>query len=277
MIELQHVTKVFGPRAKAAQALLDANASKDDILAQTGCTVGLSDVSLSIAKGELCMVMGLSGSGKSTLVRLLNRLIEPTSGMIAVDGEDIGALDAAGLRAFRQQKVSMVFQSFALLPHRCVRDNVAYGLELQGRTKEERRAVADDWIARVGLDGFADARPDQLSGGMRQRVGLARAFAAGTDILLMDEPFSALDPIIRREMQELLAGLQESLGKTIVFITHDLGEALALADRIGVLKDGELVQCGTPEDITDKPATDYVRRFVEAVRPVRLRGGALPA
>ncbi len=277
MIKLDNVTKIFGAETEDARALLADGASKDEIREKTGMIVGLRKVALEIAKGELFMVMGLSGSGKSTLVRLLNRLIEPTLGSVSIDGENLAGLDSAALRLFRQNRMSMVFQSFALLPHRSVAANVAYGLELKGIPKEERLASAERWIARVGLEGFETVRPDQLSGGMRQRVGLARALATETDILLMDEPFSALDPLIRREMQELLFELQQDLRKTIVFITHDLGEALALGDRIAVLKDGAVAQVGAPDDITERPATDYVRKFVDAVNAPRLHAASKTA
>ena len=224
--------------------------------------LALNDVSLEIASGELFVLMGLSGSGKSTLVRHLNRLIEPTRGEVWIDGRNILQLDAAGLRKLRRQQISMVFQGFALLPHRDVLGNVAYGLELRGESASSAAATASEWITKVGLAGCEHQYPDQLSGGMKQRVGLARALACNTDILLMDEAFSALDPLIRRDMQDQLLQLQSSLHKTIVFVTHDLDEALRLGDRIAILQQGKVLQVGPPQEILRQPADEHVRRFV---------------
>ncbi|WP_375740534.1 glycine betaine/L-proline ABC transporter ATP-binding protein [Pseudomonas boanensis] len=265
-IVLQGVSKVFGERPEAALALLDQGHSKTEVLEATGCVVGVQDLSLSIGAGERFVVMGLSGSGKSTLVRHLNRLIEPSSGSIFVDGEDILGYDRETLRHYRQHQVSMVFQSFGLLPHRSVLDNIAYGLEVRGEPRTRRLECARDWLGRVGLEGYDQARPQQLSGGMRQRVGLARALATDTDILLMDEAFSALDPLIRADMQEQLLALHQGLRKTIVFITHDLDEALLIGQRIAILCDGRLVQVGRPDEILEQPADEYVERFVRRRR-----------
>ena len=262
-IVVRNVYKIFGSREKEALAMLRNSQSKDQVLAQTGCMVGVNDLSLSIASGEIFVIMGLSGSGKSTLVRHINRLIDPTSGEILVDDEDILRYDMEALRQFRRHKISMVFQSFGLLPHKSVLDNVAYGLKVRGENKELCRERALHWIAMVGLKGYEDKYPHQLSGGMRQRVGLARALAADTDIILMDEAFSALDPLIRAEMQDQLLELQASLHKTIVFITHDLDEAVRIGNRIAILKDGRLIQVGTPKEILHSPADDYVDRFVQ--------------
>ncbi|HHU75731.1 MAG TPA: glycine betaine/L-proline ABC transporter ATP-binding protein [Firmicutes bacterium] len=238
---------------------------KDDLLQKTGHTVGVSDASFSVAQGEIFVVMGLSGSGKSTLVRCLNRLIEPTAGEVTIDGEVISSLSTEKLRAFRQKKMSMVFQRFALFPHRTILQNVAYGLEIQGMGRQAREEKALDMLATVGLKDWVSVYPDQLSGGMQQRVGLARALAVDPDILLMDEPFSALDPLIRKEMQEELTELQSNMQKTIIFITHDLDEALKLGDRIAIMKDGRIVQLGTPEEILTNPSNGYVANFVTDV------------
>jgi glycine betaine/proline transport system ATP-binding protein len=239
--------------------------------------VGVHDLSLAIGAGERFVVMGLSGSGKSTLVRHINRLVEPSSGEILVDGDDILGYGPEALREFRRHKVSMVFQGFGLLPHRTVLDNVAYGLRVRGESRERCLEGARHWIDRVGLEGYENAFPQQLSGGMRQRVGLARALAADTDIILMDEAFSALDPLIRADMQDQLLALHQGLGKTIVFITHDLDEALLIGQRIAMLRDGRLVQVGTPEDILARPADEYVERFVQR-RQARFKamGSSLP-
>jgi glycine betaine/proline transport system ATP-binding protein len=275
-IEVRNVFKIFGPRPDTVLPLAREGRSKDDLLAETGHVLGLRDVSLSIEAGRTFVVMGLSGSGKSTLIRHLNRLIDPTAGDIFVDGVDILAMDDAALTAYRRHKVSMVFQRFGLLPHRTVLDNVAYGLAVQGIDKTERAARAREWVDAVGLGGYEAHYPDQLSGGMQQRVGLARALATDPEILLMDEPFGALDPLIRRDMQDQLMALQARLNKTIVFITHDLDEALRLGDRVAILKDGDIVQVGGPEEIVLRPADDYVRAFVEDVNRGRvLRAGAL--
>lgn len=259
--------KVFGPKGAAAQvpgsehADLPAAALRE----RTGCTAAVRDVTFDVRKGEVFVVMGLSGSGKSTLVRCLTRLIEPTAGTLAIDGEDVLAMDAGRLRSLRRHRAAMVFQHFGLLPHRTVMDNVAYGLEIQGVSRAERRARAADMVAKVGLEGLEDRRPGQLSGGQQQRVGLARALAADPEVLLFDEPFSALDPLIRREMQDEVARLHHDEGRTMVFITHDLAEALRLGDRIALMRDGRIVQLGTPEEIVGSPADDYVRDFVRDV------------
>jgi len=262
-IEVKNVFKIFGDRAAEALQLIRNNQSKEQVLAQTGCVVGVNDLSLSIGSGEIFVIMGLSGSGKSTLVRHFNRLIDPTSGQILVDGEDILQYDMEALREFRRRKISMVFQSFGLLPHRNVLDNVAYGLKVRGESKQLCAERAQQWIETVGLKGYEKKYPHQLSGGMRQRVGLARALAADTDIILMDEAFSALDPLIRAEMQDQLLELQKTLHKTIVFITHDLDEAVRIGNRIAILKDGRLIQVGTPHQILHNPADEYVDRFVQ--------------
>ncbi|MFG0540705.1 glycine betaine/L-proline ABC transporter ATP-binding protein [Pseudomonas sp. YQ_5] len=262
-IEVKNVFKIFGDRADEALQLIRNNHGKDKVLAQTGCVVGVNDLSLSIGSGEIFVIMGLSGSGKSTLVRHFNRLIDPTSGQILVDGEDILQYDMDALREFRRRKISMVFQSFGLLPHRNVLDNVAYGLMVRGESKQLCAERAQQWIETVGLKGYEKKYPHQLSGGMRQRVGLARALAADTDIILMDEAFSALDPLIRAEMQDQLLELQKTLHKTIVFITHDLDEAVRIGNRIAILKDGRLIQVGTPHQILHDPADEYVDRFVQ--------------
>lgn len=263
MIELRHLTKVFGRKEAAALDMARQGAGKADILAATGCALALRDVSLDMAAGEVCVLMGLSGSGKSSLVRHINRLIEPSAGDIRVDGVDVRALEAAALREYRRCKVSMVFQGFGLMPHLDVLENVAFGLVARGEKPEIAHPKAMEWIAAVGLEGYEKARPDALSGGMKQRVGLARALAVETGILLMDEAFSALDPLTRADMQDLLQGLQQRLKRTIVFVTHDLDEAVRLGNRIVIMKDGEIVQTGTPEDILTHPADDYVARFVQ--------------
>lgn len=264
-IEVKNVYKIFGARDASQRALelLRGGAGKKEVLEKTRCNVGLDDVSLSIGSGQIFVIMGLSGSGKSTLVRHFNRLIEPTVGEILIDGKDVLKLNEGGLRELRRYGVSMVFQSFGLLPHQTVLNNAAYALLTRGEKKADALASAREWLGKVGLAGYADHYPDELSGGMRQRVGLARALAANTDVLLMDEAFSALDPLIRTEMQDQLLELQKTLQKTIVFITHDLDEALRIGNRIAILRDGRLIQCGTPDDILHRPADDYVRRFVE--------------
>jgi glycine betaine/proline transport system ATP-binding protein len=262
-IVIQNVYKVFGNRVDEAMQLLNQRQDKDQVLAATGCVVGVHDLSLSIDSGEIFVIMGLSGSGKSTLVRHINRLIDPTQGQILVDGENILQYDMRALREYRRRKVSMVFQSFALLPHKNLLENVAYGLKVRGEAPGRCREQAAHWVAMVGLQGYERHYPDQLSGGMRQRVGLARALAADTDIILMDEAFSALDPLIRAEMQDQLLELQQRLHKTIVFITHDLDEAIRLGNRIAILKGGRLIQVGTAQMILQQPADDYVDRFVQ--------------
>ncbi|MFJ8936890.1 glycine betaine/L-proline ABC transporter ATP-binding protein [Streptomyces sp. NPDC102365] len=258
--------KVFGPKADRVPADPGLAAlSAAELRSRTGCTAAVRDVSFDVRKGEVFVVMGLSGSGKSTLVRCLTRLIEPTAGTIAIDGEDVRAMDRARLRELRRHRAAMVFQHFGLLPHRSVLDNVAYGLEVQGVPKRERRAKAREVVAKVGLEGMEQRRPGQLSGGQQQRVGLARALAVDPEVLLFDEPFSALDPMIRRDMQEEVIRLHGEEGRTMVFITHDLNEALRLGDRIALMRDGRVVQLGTPEEIVGSPADDYVREFVRDV------------
>lgn len=265
VIEVRHVTKVFGPDPESVLPLIEQRWTKEKILRETKHTVGVDDVSFAVEPGEIFVIMGLSGSGKSTLVRLLNRLIEPTKGTIEVHGRDIVGLNAEELRRVRRESISMVFQKFALFPHRTVAENVEYGLEVQGWSKIKRRAKALEALRLVGLQEWADSLPSQLSGGMQQRVGLARALANDPDILLMDEAFSALDPLIRKDMQDELLELQEKMNKTIIFITHDLDEALRIGDRIALMKDGSIVQIGKPEEILMNPANEYVERFVEDV------------
>lgn len=264
-ISIEHVFKVFGDQPEAALELVHEGRSKQEILADTGQSIGVFDAHFEIEAGEIFVIMGLSGSGKSTLVRLLNRLIEPTAGRILVNGQNINDLSDADLRALRRKDISMVFQSFALMPHMTVRDNTAFGLELAGVKPAQRLALADQALEQVGLAGWGDSYPDELSGGMQQRVGLARALASDPSILLMDEAFSALDPIIRTEMQSELLRLQQVRRRTIVFISHDLDEAMRIGDRIAIMKDGQVVQVGTPEDILRQPADDYVRNFVRGV------------
>lgn len=264
-IEVSGLTKIFGKRINRAKEMLKQGKTKAEILKATGATVGVDQADFTIKKGEIFIIMGLSGSGKSTTLRMLNRLIEPTAGQVLIDGDDIAKLDKQHLREVRRQKLSMVFQGFALLPNRTVLQNAAFGLEIQGMDKSEREAKANKALDLVGLDGFADQFPDQLSGGMQQRVGLARALASDAEILLMDEAFSALDPLNRRDMQDELLDLQEEMHKTIVFISHDLNEALRIGDHIMIMKDGEIVQIGTPEEILSQPADDYVEKFIEGV------------
>ncbi|MCG7372025.1 glycine betaine/L-proline ABC transporter ATP-binding protein [Pseudomonas luteola] len=271
-IQLDNVYKIFGRREAAALELVRQGRDKDQVLAETGCVVGVNGLSLSIEAGEIFVIMGLSGSGKSTLVRHLNRLIDPTSGSIRVDGENILAYDMQQLRHFRRHKISMVFQGFGLLPHKTVLGNVAYGLKLRGESRTAREAHAQHWIEAVGLKGYERKWPHQLSGGMRQRVGLARALATDTEIILMDEAFSALDPLIRAEMQDQLLELQQRLHKTIVFITHDLDEAVRLGNRIAILRDGQLIQVGSPQHILNEPADEYVDRFVRRYRNRSISG-----
>ena len=270
-IELRGLTKVYGPEPAMALKLARDGLTKQEVLDSVGHVVALRDIDLDIAEGHIHIVMGLSGSGKSTLIRLINRLIEPTEGSVRLEGMDIVKLASEPLLELRRRHIAMVFQRFALFPHRSVRDNVAYGLEVQGIDARERRKRADDWIERVGLAGYGERYPNELSGGMQQRVGLARALCAGAEILLMDEPFGALDPLIRAEMQDLLLKLQAELRKTILFITHDLGEALRLGNRVAILKDGLLVQEAEPEEIVLNPADAHVAAFVRDVN----RGRAL--
>ena len=264
-ITIDHVFKVFGEAPETALDLVRQGVSKQDILAQTGHSIAVFDANLHIHAGEIFVIMGLSGSGKSTLVRLLNRLIEPTAGRIVIDGQDINLHSDAQLRALRRKDISMVFQSFALMPHMTVLDNTAFGLELAGVGKAERQRQAALALEQVGLAGWGDSYPDELSGGMQQRVGLARALASDPSILLMDEAFSALDPIIRTEMQSELLRLQQVKRRTIVFISHDLDEAMRIGDRIAIMRDGHVVQVGTPDEILRHPADDYVRSFVRGV------------
>jgi len=269
-IEVKNVYKIFGPEPSKILPMCQEGVSKEEILENTGHTVGLADVSLSIEEGETFVCMGLSGSGKSTLIRHINRLIDPTSGEISVEGTNVMELDQKNLIEFRRHKMSMVFQRFGLFPHKTVIQNVGYGLEIQGKDLNERNIVAMEKINAVGLNGFEYQYPNQLSGGMQQRVGLARALATNTDIMLMDEAFSALDPLIRSDMQKQLIELQAELKKTILFITHDLDEALRLGDHIGILNHGRLVQIGTPIDIIMKPADDYVAAFVKDVNRAKV-------
>ncbi|GAA06016.1 quaternary amine ABC transporter ATP-binding protein [Photobacterium leiognathi] len=269
LIRVKNLYKVFGPNDKKVVQQVKDGASKDEILAKTGHTVGLSDINLDIFPGEIFVIMGLSGSGKSTLIRHFNRLIDPTEGVIEIEGTDVMSLDEKELQDFRRHKMSMVFQRFGLMPHRTVLQNVGYGLQVQGVSKSEWQSKAKEWLETVGLSGYESSYPANLSGGQQQRVGLARALCTDAEILLMDEAFSALDPLIRSEMQDQLIELQEKLHKTIVFITHDLDEALRLGDRIAILRDGVLVQQGKPVDILLNPADDYVEAFVKDVNRAR--------
>ena len=269
-IEINNVYKIFGGNPKSVLPQVKEGATKDEILENTGHTVGLDNVSLKIEEGETFVCMGLSGSGKSTLIRHLNRLIDPTDGEILIEGTNVMNLNKEQLIEFRRHKMSMVFQRFGLFPHKTVIQNVGYGLEMQGKAEEERNKISMEKINAVGLNGFENQYPAQLSGGMQQRVGLARALATDTDIMLMDEAFSALDPLIRSDMQKQLIDLQSELKKTIVFITHDLDESLRLGDHIGILNAGKLVQVGTPEEIIMKPADDYVKAFVKDVNRAKV-------
>ena len=264
-LSVRNLWKVFGPRADKIIGTPDADLSRAELKQKSDCVIAVKDVSFDVAPGEVFVVMGLSGSGKSTLVRCLTRLIEPTSGSIILGGEDVTAANESKLRDLRRSHVSMVFQHFGLLPHRQVIDNVAYGLEIRGVGKKERRAKATEIVELVGLAGYETSYPDQLSGGMQQRVGLARALAGDPSMLLFDEPFSALDPLIRRDMQNEVIRLQGDLQKTMVFVTHDLQEALKLGDRILIMRDGEVVQIGTPDEVVGAPADDYVRDFTSEV------------
>ena len=270
VIEMSGVWKIFGPAEQVALADAKAGASKADILERHKCVVGIADASISVLKGEIFCIMGLSGSGKSTLLRHVNRLIEPTAGEIRVLGQDVRALSPKALRQLRAERIGMVFQHMALLPHRSVADNVAYPLELRGTPKATRWLVSAEKLALVGLQGYGDRLPKEMSGGMQQRVGLARALAADPAILLMDEPFSALDPLIRRQLQDQFLALSQKLGKTTLFITHDLDEAIRVGSRIAIMKDGRIVQTGTPEEILTRPADDYVRAFVQNISKLGL-------
>ncbi|RJG18950.1 glycine betaine/L-proline ABC transporter ATP-binding protein [Paenibacillus thiaminolyticus] len=265
IIKVNGVTKIFGPQAQRSLTLLKQGWSRERLATEKQATVAVNQVSFSVEPGEIFVIMGLSGSGKSTLVRMLNRLIEPTDGDIWLKDRNISKLSESELREVRRKTIGMVFQKFALFPHRTVLDNAAYGLEIQGMAKEERYRKAGEALGLVGLDGWEQKYPDELSGGMQQRVGLARALANDPDVLLMDEAFSALDPLIRRDMQDELLALQQKMHKTIIFITHDLDEALRIGDRIALLKDGKLIQIGTPEQMLMDPADEYVERFVEGV------------
>ncbi|MCP8617284.1 quaternary amine ABC transporter ATP-binding protein [Salirhabdus salicampi] len=264
-ISVHNLTKIFGNNPKEGLKRLEKGESKEKILADTGLTVGVNNATFEVKAGEFFVIMGLSGSGKSTLIRLVNRLIEPTAGEVKIDGVDITKMGKQELIETRRKKLGMVFQKFALFPHRTVLTNVEYGLEIQGVSKEEREKKARKAIEDVGLGGYEESYPDELSGGMQQRVGLARALANDTDILLMDEAFSALDPLIRKEMQDEILYLQNKLNKTVLFITHDLDEALKLGDRIAIMKHGRIVQIGTSEEILENPANEYVSNFVKDV------------
>ena len=273
-VSIKNLYKVFGEDPSGAMKYVHEGMSKADLMDQHNHALGLKDISLEIPAKGIQVIMGLSGSGKSTLIRHLNRLIEPTEGEILVDGEDVLGMDATQLRDLRRFKMSMVFQKFGLLPHRTVLENAKYGLEIQGVKDDEAETRARRWLERVGLAGFEEQYPNQLSGGQQQRVGLARALATDAEILLMDEAFSALDPLIRTDMQSILLELQEELHKTIIFITHDLDEALNIGDRIAILRDGEIVQSGDPQDIIMHPADDYITDFIRDInraKVVRLR------
>ena len=264
-IKIEHLTKIFGKRIKTALTMVEKGEPKNEILKKTGATVGVYDTNFEINEGEIFVIMGLSGSGKSTLLRLLNRLIEPTSGKIFIDNQDVATLNKEDLLQVRRKTMSMVFQNFGLFPHRTILENTEYGLEVQNVPKEERRKRAEKALDNANLLDFKDQYPKQLSGGMQQRVGLARALANDPEILLMDEAFSALDPLIRREMQDELLELQAKFQKTIIFVSHDLNEALRIGDRIAIMKDGKIMQIGTGEEILTNPANDYVKTFVEDV------------
>jgi glycine betaine/proline transport system ATP-binding protein len=264
-VSCRGVWKVYGPNAAKIIGSPDADLPRAELLDKTGCVAAVRDVSFDVAPGEVFVVMGLSGSGKSTLVRMINRLHDPTAGQVLIDGEDVLQLSAERLREVRRRKVSMVFQHFGLFPHRRIVENVAYGLEIRGVEKDERTRRAGEVLDTVGLGGWGDRYPDELSGGMQQRVGLARALATEPEIMLFDEPFSALDPLIRRDMQDEVVRLQREVQKTMIFITHDLMEALKLGDRIAIMKDGQFVQVGTPEEVVARPADDYVADFTRDV------------
>ncbi|BDA85332.1 proline/glycine betaine ABC transporter ATP-binding protein [Aureimonas sp. SA4125] len=269
-IRIRSLYKIFGSDDRRLVEEVKAGMSKAELMERHQHVLGLKDINIDMPKGGIQVVMGLSGSGKSTLIRHINRLIEPTSGEILIGGEDVLAMSPARLQDFRRHKISMVFQRFALLPHKTIIDNVTYGLSIQGKSEAEKQAAAKRWIDRVGLSGYENRYPAALSGGMQQRVGLARALATDADILLMDEAFSALDPLIRSDMQSVLLGLQDELHKTIVFITHDLDEALRIGNRIAILRDGEIVQQGTGEEIVLKPADAYIASFVREVNRGRV-------
>ena len=265
-IKLENVYKVFGPQAHGRPLdLARAGFSKDEVMSQSGHVVGLSNVNFGVERGEIFVVMGLSGSGKSTALRSVNKLLKITHGKVWVDGVDVQSLKSRDLQAFRREKMGMVFQHFALFPHRSVRDNVSYGLKVQKASKSSRNKATEEALSLVGLEAYIDSMPSELSGGMQQRVGLARALASDPDILLMDEAFSALDPLIRRQMQDEMIDIHDTLQKTILFITHDLNEALRIGHRVCIMKDGAVVQIGTPEEILTQPATGYVAEFVQDV------------
>ena len=271
VVKLQNVWKIFGPRAEEAmEAVLAEGLGKPEVLQRFGCVVAVQGASFDVVRGEIFCIMGLSGSGKSTLVRHINRLVEPTSGQIDILGQNVSALLPADLRRLRAEHIGMVFQHMALMPHRSVRENVGYPLEIRKIPKSKRWAISDHALELVGLSGYEDRRPAQLSGGMQQRVGIARALAADPEILLMDEPFSALDPLIRLQLQDQFKALVAQLGKTTLFITHDLDEAIRIGHRIAIMKDGVIVQIGTPEDIVMTPADDYVREFVQGISKLKL-------
>ena len=269
-LEVKNLYKIFGPHPKKAMKLLDEGFDKEAIFEKTETTIGVQDASLEIYKGEIFVIMGLSGSGKSTMVRMLNRLIEPTAGQVLIDGEDIVTMSDDELVRLRRAKLSMVFQSFALMPHMTVIENASFGLEMDGVDKETRKKRALEALEQVGLEAWAESMPNELSGGMQQRVGLARGLAVDPDVLLMDEAFSALDPLIRAEMQDELLKLQAKAKRTIVFISHDLDEAIRIGDRIAIMEGGRVVQVGTPEEILQNPADDYVRAFFRGVDPTNI-------
>jgi glycine betaine/proline transport system ATP-binding protein len=271
VVKLSNVWKIFGDRADEAMSAVKAEGlTKPQVLERFGCVVGVQDATFEVPRGEIFCIMGLSGSGKSTLVRHVNRLIEPTSGQIEILGRDVGAMSSKQLRQVRAEQLGMVFQHMALMPHRSVRDNVAYPLEIRGIPKSKRWAVSDHALELVNLIGYEDRLPKELSGGMQQRVGIARALASDPEILLMDEPFSALDPLIRMQLQDQFKALVAQLQKTTLFITHDLDEAIRIGHRIAIMKDGVIVQIGTPEDIVMNPSDDYVREFVQGISKLKL-------
>jgi glycine betaine/proline transport system ATP-binding protein len=264
-VSCRNVWKIYGPKADKIVGTPDADLPRAELLEKTGCVAAVRDVSFDVVKGEVFVVMGLSGSGKSTLVRMINRLHDPTAGQVLVDGEDVMQVSDERLRDIRRKKIAMVFQHFGLFPHRRIVDNVGYGLEIQDVDKSERSTRAEEVLEIVGLAGWGASYPDELSGGMQQRVGLARALCTDPEIMLFDEPFSALDPLIRRDMQDEVIRLQQEVKKTMIFITHDLAEALKLGDRIAIMKDGKFVQVGTPEEVVAQPADDYVADFTRDV------------
>lgn len=271
-IEIRDVYKVFGPNPEKTVQMLRDGIDKETVQTRMACNVGLAGISAILPEAQITCIMGLSGSGKSTLIRHLNRLIDPTAGQILIDGRNILELNMQQLRQLRRYDISMVFQSFGLMPHLSVLNNIAFGLQVRGESQKQAKQTANDWLDKVGLQGYADNYPDELSGGMRQRVGLARALATDAQVLLMDEAFSALDPLIRYEMQDQLLQLQARLHKTIVFVTHDIDEALRLGQYIIILRDGKVEQAGTPGEISRQPANDYVARFVTPRSPVVIAG-----